>query len=89
MKHPSLASNIDVCPTSNHFSLLSYLILIYTDTHICTCVDHFFFLYIQSPTCDGNEQVELKRNKKNREKKETEKKSWKRDCKKKFMMKKR
>ena len=50
VKHPSLASNIDVCPTSNHFSLLSYLILIYTDTHICTCVDHFFFLlpYIYS-----------------------------------------
>lgn len=47
MKHPSLASNIDVCPTSNHFSLLSYLILIYTATHINArvLITSFFYTF--------------------------------------------
>lgn len=62
---------------------------LFVHTYGCTCVYlFFFFLYILSPTCDGSEQVELKRHTEREEKKHEKKVLEKRLLKKKFMMKK-
>ena len=89
MKHPSLASNIDVCPTSNHFSLLSYLILIYTDTatYARVLITSFFIYMFRVLHAMETNKLCWKEIIKNREKKK-QKKSLGKEIVKKFMMKK-